>query len=61
MAKAAINKFYKISAKGILAIEDNVVGVENLETGELVNLADLFVDFENKDIAITITYNEDYE
>lgn len=60
MAKAAINFNYKISAKGILHIEDNIVAIENLDTGELIQLSDLFEDFADKTVALSISYDEDY-
>jgi len=57
-----VTKKYTISAKGILDINDEgVVSIENEETGELVSLSHLLVDFANKDVALSITYNEDYE
>lgn len=61
MAKAAFNKSYKINAKGVLSIEEDVVSVENPDTGELVELATLFADFADRPIAISISYDEDYE
>lgn len=61
MAKSPINKSYKITAKGILVIEDKKVMIENVDTGEAINLSDLFIDFSDKDVSIVITYNEDYE
>ena len=60
MAKAAINFNYKISAKGILNIEDNTVAIENPDTGELIQLSDLFEDFADKTVALSISYDEDY-
>jgi hypothetical protein len=60
MAKASINKNYKIAAKGILSIEEDIVSIENADTGELVQLSDLFVDFNNKTVSLSISYDEDY-
>lgn len=60
MAKAAINFNYKISAKGILNIEDNTVAIENPDTGELIQLSELFEDFADKTVALSISYDEDY-
>ena len=60
MAKAAIVKKYALSANGILFIEDNTVGVENLDTGELIELKDLLEDFKDKTIKLNVTYDEDY-
>ena len=61
MAKAAFNKSYKINAKGVLSIEEDVVSVENPDTGELVELATLFADFADRAVAISISDEEDYE
>lgn len=61
MAKAAFSRNYRLSAKGVLSIEENVVAVENPDTGELVELADLFADFVDKPVSISISYDEDYE
>ena len=60
MAKAAIQKKYAINAQGILVIDDGTVSIENTETGELINLIDLFADFADKDIKLSITYGEDF-
>ena len=61
MAKAAIVKNYKLSAQGILVIDDNAVGVENVDTGEFIELSRLFVDFLEKPVSMFISYDEDYE
>ena len=61
MAKAAITKKYSLSANGILAINDNGVYIESTETGELIDLRDLFSDFEDKSVKLSINYDEDYE
>lgn len=58
--KAAIVKKYALSANGILAIEEDMIGVENLETGEFIDLKDLLKDFKDKDIKLSVTYDEDY-
>ena len=60
MAKAAISFNYKISAKGILHIDDDVVAVENVDTGELINLSELFEDFGDKSVSMSISYDEEY-
>lgn len=59
MAKANITKKYSLSANGILDIEDGIVGIENPDSGELIQLADLFEDFNNKSVKISINYDED--
>lgn len=60
MAKASINKSYKLNAKGIISIEDNIVSVENADTGELIELARLFADFADRPVSLSISYDEDY-
>lgn len=60
MSKAAINRNFKISAKGILSIEDNIVSIENGDTGELIELSRLFADFADKPVSLSISYDEDY-
>ena len=60
MAKASINKTYKITAKGILNIDDDIVSIENPDTGELIQLSDLFEDFADKSVSLSINYDEDY-
>ena len=60
MAKASINKTYKITAKGTLSIDDDIVSIENSDTGELVQLSDLFEDFADKSVSLSINYDEDY-
>lgn len=60
MAKAAIVKKYNLSASGILVIEDGVVGVENPDTGELIDMKDLLSDFKDRTIKLSIGYDEEY-
>lgn len=61
MAKATIVKKYSLSADGILSIDGNVVGIENVETGELINLSTLLADFADRSIKLSVNYSEDYE
>lgn len=61
MSKAAFSRNYRLSAKGVLSIDEGIVSVENPDTGELVELATLFVDFADKPVSISISYDEDYE
>ena len=61
MAKAAINFNYKISAKGILHIDGDVVAIENTDTGELINLSALFADFGDRSVSMSISYDEEYD
>lgn len=61
MGKSAINRNYKISAKGILSIDDDVVSIENVDTGRVIPLSMLFEDFRDKSISLTINYDEEYD
>ena len=61
MAKASITKKYSLSANGILSITDNDVSIENPDTGELIDLAELLSDFANKTVKLSVNYDEDYE
>lgn len=58
---ANITKKYSLSAKGILAIENDTIGIENTDTGEIFNLQDLLADFKDKYIKFSVNYDEDYE
>lgn len=61
MAKAAITRKYSLSANGILSITDDVVSIENLDTGEVIDLAELLRDFADRTIKLSVNYDEDYE
>lgn len=61
MAKAAIVKNFKLSAQGILSIEDTGVFLENPDSGELIDFKDLFEDFADKSVKLSINFDEDYE
>ena len=62
MAKASITKKYTLSASGILDItDDGVVGIENPDTGELIELKTLLSDFANRAVKLSVAYDEDYE
>lgn len=62
MAKASINKNFKLSAKGVLGLDENdIIGVENPDTGEFIELSRLFADFLDKPVSMSISYDEDYE
>ena len=61
MAKASIVKNYKLSATGILSVENDVVSLENPDTGELINLSNLLSDFTDRTIKLSVAYDEDYE
>ena len=60
MAKAAIVKKYNLSAQGILVIEDDTIGVENVDTGELIEMKDLLADFKDRTVKLSISYDEEY-
>lgn len=61
MAKASITKKYALSGHGILEINDEGIFLENQDTGELIDLKDLLVDFKDKDVKLSVTYDYDYE
>ena len=61
MAKAAITKKYSLSASGILTITDEGVGIENVDTGELIDLKVLLSDFADRSVKLSVNYDEDYE
>ena len=61
MSKAAFNRKYTLNATGILSIEDDIVSIENPDTGELIPLSDLMVDFKDKTCKLSLNYDEDYE
>lgn len=62
MAKASISKNYKLSVKGMLGLDENgIVGIENADTGEFIELSKLFEDFMEKPVSMSISYDEDYE
>lgn len=61
MKKAAVSKDFKVSASGILSIDDdNNIALEIEDTGELRYLSEILADFKDKDVKITCTYNEDF-
>ena len=61
MAKASITKKYSLNASGILAITENGVSIENVDTGELIDLKILLSDFADKTVKLSVNYDEDYE
>lgn len=60
MAKAAVVKKYNLSAQGILVIEDDTIGIENVDTGELIEMKDLLADFKDRTVKLSISYDEEY-
>lgn len=61
MAKAAITQKMSLSANGILDINDDVIGIENPDNGEFIELTTLLSDFADKEIKLSVTYDYDYE
>ena len=61
MVKSAINKILKLNANGILAIDENVICIENPDTGEMIDLRELLCDFLNKPIEFSISYDYEYD
>lgn len=61
MAKSAITQKMSLSATGILVIDGNNVGIENLENGELFELNKLLADFADKTVKLKVDYDFDYE
>ena len=60
MAKASINKTFRLNAQGILDITDDGVYIENGDTGELIQLKDLLSEFADKHVKLSVTYDYDY-
>lgn len=60
MAKAAITRKYTLNAKGILDITENTMYIEDGDTGEMVNLKELLADFADREVKISVVYDEDY-
>lgn len=61
MSKAAFSRKYTLNATGILSIEDDIVAIENPDTGELIPLSDLMADFKDKTCKLSLNYDEGYE
>lgn len=60
MAKSSITTKYNLTANGILSMENDIIGIENPDTGEFIRLNELLDDFSDKTIKLTVTYDEDY-
>ena len=60
MAKASITQKMSLSANGILVIDDKSVGIENPDSGELIEFNKLLADFANKTVKLSVTYDFDY-
>lgn len=52
---------YNFSAKGILYIENGALCIENENTGELVNIAEMLKDFHQKECTLSVAYSEEIE
>lgn len=61
MAKASITKKYSLNASGILAIGEDGVGIENPDSGEIIDLKVLLADFADRTVKLSVNYDEDYE
>ena len=59
--KSSITYKYALSAQGILSITDKNVAIENPDTGELIDLAELLSDFADRSVKLSVNYDEDYE
>lgn len=59
--KSSIAYKYSLSAQGILSITDKNVAIENSDTGELIDLAELLSDFADRTVKLSVNYDEDYE
>lgn len=58
---ANIVKKYSMNAKGILSVDGDIVGLENTDTGKLIQLSTLLEDFKDRLVKLSINYDEDYE
>lgn len=58
---ANITKKYSISAKGILSIEADNIGIEDVDTGEFISFQELLSDFNDKTIKMSVNYDEEYD
>lgn len=61
MKNASITKKMTINGYGILEINDDGIFIENLNTGELIDLKSLLIDFKDKDIKLSVTYDYNYK
>ena len=58
MAKSSIMKKFSLSANGILAVnDDGYICIENADTGELIDMRDLLVDFADKSVRLSVSYD----
>ena len=58
MAKSSIMKKFSLSANGILAVnDDGYICIENADTGELIDMRDLLMDFADKSVKLSVSYD----
>ena len=57
---ANISKKYTLNGKGILVIDNGIVGLEDVDTGELIEMKDLLADFKDRTVKLSISYDEEY-
>ena len=60
MVKSAIQKSFRLNASGILFIDDDGIGIENPDNGELIKFTELLSDFADKTVEFSIVYHECY-
>ena len=58
---AKIQKKYSVNAAGELhiSVNDNIMTLTNVDTGEVFELTDILSDFDGRDVKITCNYAED--
>lgn len=58
MAKSSIMKKFSLSASGILAVDDDgYLCIENADTGDLIDLKDLLMEFADKSVRLSVAYD----
>lgn len=57
---AAIMRKYSLTAKGIIGIDENGIFIENPDDGTMIYFEELFRDFDNKPVKISVGYDEEY-
>lgn len=55
-----ITRNYKVSAQGVMTIDDDSIIISVEDKGEF-NLAQLLMDFDGKAVKLSVAYDEDYE
>lgn len=58
--KASITQKLSLNASGILTVAEDMVGIENPDTGELIDLRDLLSEFADRTVKLSVTYDYDY-